>query len=48
MDIAKKLGGSIDASFGDKVEGDTKRVGKLSWDGAQKVWKIIRERNAKK
>lgn len=48
MDIAKKLGGSIDASFGDKVEGDAKRVGKLSWDGAQKVWKIIRERNAKK
>lgn len=44
MDLAKKLGGNINASFGDQVRGDIKKLWDNTSGTAKKWWKIIREK----
>ncbi len=44
MDLAKKLGGSINTSVGDQMRGDIKKLWNDTSGTAKKWWKIIRDK----
>ncbi|MCL2018010.1 MAG: hypothetical protein FWG80_04560 [Alphaproteobacteria bacterium] len=45
VDLAKDLGGSIDAKFGEQVEKDIKHYGKRGWETTKGWWKAIRKKS---